>query len=331
MTVIATLLGIGLIIWGILLFVSDSKKSKAQSLEVVEKDGLPITPRNQRVRPTIVNDDDALSNLAAAASTQTHHAGGDARFGFGQTPKTDFVKTEESDKSEIDVAVTVGDKADHNTVPDTTTTVNIVSEVPTVTVSQKEVVFESESLEMAESVAVYDEKMAQKDKLATFDGHASVLDQHFHEQEMEKGRNQQEIVNSRDPIVLIINPKDGLGVSGSTILRLAQDYAMKYGALNMFHRHENAEGTGQLWFSMMGMNSAGVVEFDLVALPMQNFKGLALFISLPHPQALQGFDSMVSVATAIADEIDAEILNEGGEVMGSTQFQSLRNVVASYA
>ncbi len=85
-----------------------------------------------------------------------------------------------------------------------------------------------------------------------------------------------------------------------------------------------------LWFSMLGVTIDGVESFDLVTLPEMNYRGLALFLSLPHPQAVRGFDSMIQVAKAIADELDADIHDEAGYLLDNAQLQALRAVVSEY-
>lgn len=162
-----------------------------------------------------------------------------------------------------------------------------------------------------------------------FEEQSPALNQHFRNQASE--RDNDVLLNHKDTITIIITPRNTFsGIDGSTILKLAKDYAMKYGMLKMFHRYESPEGTGQLWFSMLGVSHEGISGFDLVALPDLNYRALAMFLSLPHPQALKGFDSMVAVAQAIAAELDADIHDEDNFILDQSHFQAMRNLVASY-
>ena len=38
------------------------------------------------------------------------------------------------------------------------------------------------------------------------------------------------------------------GLPGCTVLEIVRTYGMKYGVMNLFHRYENEDGTGDLWF-----------------------------------------------------------------------------------
>lgn len=103
-------------------------------------------------------------------------------------------------------------------------------------------------------------------------------------------------------------------ISGKKLLKLVDDFGFKFGAMNMFHRYQNKDGSGVLWFSMMGLSKDGVVPFDLNTLPeTTELKGLVMFLPLPHPKLLQGFDSMMSIAGLIARELEAFLVDEEGE------------------
>lgn len=365
-TIITAIIGIALIAAGLWVFVSGSKQSKAEQPHIAEKDGIPVLPRDQRERPALIHEGDALSNLAAAATQHNDADLNQSRFGFGNKqsdtkpePKTDKVSesvafsgfvsptTTHTQSAQITPAQAspiadtatpyveptpafdgasyvandkvTGDKtADNNAIHQTAADTNKSS--------ANDVLVNAPNTE-DDTVAVYDEKLAksvEQDVLHQFDGDATVLDQHLHGQEVESRNSQAQATQA---ISLFIRPKDGLGVSGQTILRLAQDYAMKYGVSNMFHRYEKADGTGVLWFSMLGLTHESIADFDLVALPSQNFNGLALFLSLPHKQALQGFDSMVAITKSMAEELDAEIFDENWEALESPQLLAMRNLV----
>ena len=94
--------------------------------------------------------------------------------------------------------------------------------------------------------------------------------------------------------------------------------------MNMFHRYQEKDGTGLLWFSMMGLTEKGVRPFDLYNIKEDSFKGIVLFLPLPHPKVFQGFDSMMSIATLIADQLDAHLVDEHGNRVGTEYKKMLR-------
>lgn len=163
-----------------------------------------------------------------------------------------------------------------------------------------------------------------------FDQNSPILDKHLSDQES-FDQNNSPLLNAADNIAVVITPRDVYaGISGKTVLNLVREHGLKYGVMNMFHRYEHENGTGDLWFSMMGVNNEGVQPFDLNVLSDSRFDGVLLFLSLPHPHALRGFDSMVSVAQMIADDLEADIYNESGYILDEADFAKLRAHAANY-
>lgn len=166
-----------------------------------------------------------------------------------------------------------------------------------------------------------------------FKDNSPVLDQHLlaaadHDQNSP-------LNNATDNINITLMPQpyadnSPVIIRGEDLLELVDKYGLKYGAMNMFHRYENKDGTGILWFSMMGITHEGIAPFDLNTMPQTGFSGLVLFLSLPHPKALQGFDSMMSIAGLMSRELNAVILDENNEPITSEQKARLRTQVQEY-
>ncbi|WP_227429119.1 cell division protein ZipA C-terminal FtsZ-binding domain-containing protein [Psychrobacter sp. I-STPA6b] len=137
--------------------------------------------------------------------------------------------------------------------------------------------------------------------------------------------------HATENVNITLVPEDGFRViDGVTLLAIVDQYGMKYGAMNMFHRYENKDGTGILWFSMMGVNHDGITPFDLNTLPQSRYNGLVFFLSLPHPKALQGFDSMISSAVMIAKELDLKVLDENHQPLTREQKQKMRHQIREF-
>ena len=74
----------------------------------------------------------------------------------------------------------------------------------------------------------------------------------------------------------------------------------------------------------------GIMQCDLNKLPNQWMKGLVLFVSLPHPKAVQGFDSMISVAGLLAHDLQATVYDETGEVLTEENTQIMRDIAVNF-
>lgn len=166
-----------------------------------------------------------------------------------------------------------------------------------------------------------------------FTDNSPVLDQHLlaaADQDQNSPLN-----HAQDNINITILPQQYEGyapvtIRGEVLLKLVDKYGLKYGAMSMFHRYENNNGTGILWFSMMGITEEGIAPFDLNVTPHTDYTGLVMFLSLPHPKALQGFDSMISIAGLMARELNAVVLDENNEPLNSERKARLRTQVQDY-
>lgn len=315
------LIGIAIIVVGFIIFVTSLKKSSKGGLgadEVEHKDGVPILPRDKRqvvhepssLEGKTEGEPDALSNLATVAATRTKF---EAESMPVIEPDLQQVAATQATEPAYDVQMTPAPA---------------MSILPaSVDMAEPQVQMQSEN--KAEGGVVVQERFEQT--LEMHEEEAPVLDGYFHEKAEENLRNNDALLGQKQTVTIVISPKNSFeSIEGTTIMQLVRQYALKYGVLNMFHRYENPEGTGMLWFSMLGVGVDGVEAFDLVTLPEMNYRGLALFLSLPHPQAVRGFDSMVQVARSIADELYADIHDEAGYLLDHDQLQALRAMVSEY-
>ena len=167
----------------------------------------------------------------------------------------------------------------------------------------------------------------------SFDNNSPILDQHLSEP-VDEAQNGP-LINAKDNINITILPHQYRDrpvsiIRGRDLLALIDKYGLRYGAMNMFHRYEQKDGTGMLWFSMMGITDSGIAPFDPHSVATNNYNGVVVFLSLPHPQALRSFDSMMSIAYMMASDLDAIMLDEENEPITPEYKQQLRNQVRDY-
>ena len=167
----------------------------------------------------------------------------------------------------------------------------------------------------------------------SFDDNSPILDQHLLEP-VDQAQNGP-LINAKDNINITILPhqyrdRPPMVIRGRDLLTLIDKYGLRFGAMNMFHRYEQKDGTGMLWFSMMGITDSGIAPFDPHNVATNTYDGVVVFLSLPHPQALRSFDSMMSIAYMMADDLNAMILDESNEPITPEYKQQLRNQVRDY-
>lgn len=144
-----------------------------------------------------------------------------------------------------------------------------------------------------------------------FTQNSPIIDEYLN-QAQTFDQNNDPLLKARDGVTIVITPRNQVGLSGRDVLNIVRSYELRYGVKNLYHRYEHQDGKGNLWFSMLGVTYDGMHGFDLNTLADSHFVGLALFLSLPNPHALRGFNSMVSTARMIAKDLDADIHDENG-------------------
>lgn len=164
-----------------------------------------------------------------------------------------------------------------------------------------------------------------------FEQNSPMLDRHL-KQELHYESVNDPLLNAKDAVTLVITPRNqAVGVSGKEVLHIAKVYGLKFGLLSMYHRYENEDGSGDLWFSMLGVGRDGVMQtFDVNTMADSRFVSLSLFLSLPNPQAHRGFSGMVTIGRMIAKDLDADLHDEDGYIFDDAYIEQLRLKVVNY-
>lgn len=141
-----------------------------------------------------------------------------------------------------------------------------------------------------------------------YEDESSILDVHLHEQQ--RFDDDSELAKAEHIISLNLYPNPRKALSGDKVLKVLLKYGLRFGEMNCFHRYENPENVSPLMFSVLRITEEGPAGFDLEALSIEQVKGLAFFLALPHENVQKGYDSMVSIAGLIARETDGTVYDE---------------------
>lgn len=131
--------------------------------------------------------------------------------------------------------------------------------------------------------------------------------------------------------VLIINlmAPAGYRFEGSELRDALLDHGLRFGAMNIFHRHKNSDGSGPVRFSLANMVVPGT--FDLSS--MENFStpGVSMFLSLPNEDnSLEAFDCMAETAKGLAQVLGGELKDENRSVMTRQTLEHCRQRVVEF-
>lgn len=120
----------------------------------------------------------------------------------------------------------------------------------------------------------------------------------------------------------------GRGFAGQALLELLLQYGLRFGDMQIFHRHEKPNGKGGVLFSVARAHEPGI--FVLEQMGRELIGGVSFFMSLPGCQSLVAFDLMVDTARRLAKELDGDLLDEFSQAIQPSQLDSWRDLVVNH-
>ncbi len=103
-------------------------------------------------------------------------------------------------------------------------------------------------------------------------------------------------------------------INGAALLPQLITLGLKFGEMNIFHRHKDNAGNGPVHFSLANMVNPGTFDVD----NMERFttQGLTLFMTLPNAgDPAKVFQLMLSAARHLAKEFNGQVLDSKRSVM----------------
>ncbi|MCF5612718.1 cell division protein ZipA, partial [Pseudomonas syringae] len=114
-------------------------------------------------------------------------------------------------------------------------------------------------------------------------------------------------------VISVISRTEG-GFKGPALLQNILESGLRFGEMDIFHRHESMAGNGEVLFSMANAVKPGV--FDLDDIDHFSTRAVSFFLGLPGPRhPKQAFDVMVAAARKLAHELDGELKDDQRSVM----------------
>ncbi|MDZ7924684.1 MAG: cell division protein ZipA [Marinagarivorans sp.] len=137
------------------------------------------------------------------------------------------------------------------------------------------------------------------------------------------------MVEPEEVIVINVMAREGYYFNGNDLLDVLTAQNMRYGDMEIFHRHKNDDGTGEALFSLVNMIKPGI--FDLNTMDEFETPGISMFMMLPlKSDAISAFGLMARTAKALAAALDGEIKDENRSVMTQQTFEHCRQRVIEF-
>lgn len=131
--------------------------------------------------------------------------------------------------------------------------------------------------------------------------------------------------------VLVINviARDPAGFRGPALLQSLLESGLRYGDMDIFHRHESMAGNGEVLFSMANALKPGT--FDLDNIDDFSTRAVSFFLSLPGPRhPKQAFDLMVAAARKLSHELGGELKDEQRSVLTAQTIEHYRQRIVEF-
>lgn len=148
-----------------------------------------------------------------------------------------------------------------------------------------------------------------------------------HNELPESDEERQEIV--QEVVVVNIMAKSNEQFGGEMLLNALMQSHLKFGEMDIFHRFEDENGSGEKLFSLANMIMPGT--FNLAEMKSFNTPGVTLFMALPVAiESLDAFNMMITSAKNIASFLGGELKDENRSVMTAQTIEHAKQKVIEF-
>lgn len=129
-------------------------------------------------------------------------------------------------------------------------------------------------------------------------------------------------------VTLRLIARNGGAFRGDELILSLRGIGLRHGKFGIFHRYDGNDESKTI-FSAASLVEPG--SFDLENIKEQEIPGISLFLVLPGPvDGVEAFDMMMSAARAIAQTLDAELLDESGSTLSIQRERYMREEIIQY-
>ncbi|HAJ85550.1 MAG TPA: cell division protein ZipA, partial [Pseudomonas sp.] len=123
--------------------------------------------------------------------------------------------------------------------------------------------------------------------------------------------------------------RDPHGFRGPALLQNILESGLRFGEMDIFHRHESMAGNGEVLFSMANAVKPGT--FDLDDIDHFTTPAVSFFLGLPGPRhPKQAFDVMVAAARKLSQELNGELKDDQRSVLTAQTIEHYRQRIVEF-
>ncbi|KMN21451.1 MULTISPECIES: cell division protein ZipA [Pseudomonas] len=134
---------------------------------------------------------------------------------------------------------------------------------------------------------------------------------------------------TEEVLVISVISRDPAGFKGPALLQNILESGLRFGEMDIFHRHESMAGNGEVLFSMANAVKPGV--FDLDDIDLFSTPAVSFFLGLPGPRhPKQAFDVMVAAARKLSQELNGELKDDQRSVLTAQTIEHYRQRIVEF-
>lgn len=138
-----------------------------------------------------------------------------------------------------------------------------------------------------------------------------------------------ELPPAEEVLVISVISRDEGGFKGPALLQNILESGLRFGEMDIFHRHESMAGHGEVLFSMANAVKPGV--FNLDDIDHFSTRAVSFFLGLPGPRhPKQAFDVMVAAARKLAHELNGELKDDQRSVLTAQTIEHYRQRIVEF-
>jgi cell division protein ZipA len=165
----------------------------------------------------------------------------------------------------------------------------------------------------------------------TIDGEAiesDVDDSELLESEDQESSDELPTDTPQKIVTLRIIARNGGAFRGDELILSMRGIGLRHGKFGIFHRYDGNDEEKTV-FSAASLVEPG--SFDLANIKDQEIPGISLFLVLPGPiDGIEAFDMMMAAARALAQTLDAELLDESGSTLSIQRERYMREEIIQF-
>jgi len=144
-----------------------------------------------------------------------------------------------------------------------------------------------------------------------------------------EAKEQQPQQAAEEVLVISVISRDPAGFKGPALLQNILESGLRFGEMDIFHRHESMAGNGEVLFSMANAVKPGV--FDLDDIDLFSTPAVSFFLGLPGPRhPKQAFDVMVAAARKLSQELNGELKDDQRSVLTAQTIEHYRQRIVEF-